>query len=328
MNNAVITGMGYCVPPKILTNYDLEKMVETSNEWIVERTGIEKRHILDDDKFGTDIAIQAALNALENAKMNPEDIDMILCATVTPDMATPSNACIIQGKIGAINAAAMDLNAACTGFVYALSVANSYIKSNEYKNILIVSVESLSKVTDWKDRTTCVLFGDGAGAAIVSASDEDYGIVATDLGANGKDGMLLTILNTKITEEQLERRVSKIPQTLWMDGGEVFKFAVRAMVSSTKELLNKVGKTYDDVDVLVPHQANLRIIDGAAKRMKIDNSKVLRYISEYGNMSSASIPIAICRALEDGKIKDGDNLILVGFGGGLTWASAFIKWKL
>ena len=327
MTNAVISGMGSYVPPKILDNAMLEKMVDTSNEWIIERTGIERRHILEEGQFGSDMAVNAALDALKNAETNAEDVDLILCSTLTADYLTPTNACIVQGAIGATHAAAVDLNAACSGFIYALSMAKAYILSGEYKTILIISVEAMSKVVEWKDRSTCVLFGDAAGAAVVTATQEDYGIIKTSLGANGANGMSLTIPNVKVTEDELAKRPSGNPRTFWMDGSEVFKFAVRTMVASVQEMLGGLGKSTQDIDILVPHQANLRIIDAAKKRLKLPEEQVLCYIQDYGNVSSACIPITICRALKEGRIKDGDNVVLVGFGGGLTWGSALIKWK-
>lgn len=328
MINAYISGMGYCLPPKILTNEDLEKMVDTTDEWIVEHCGIETRHILDDDKFGSDMGIEASRRALENACKNAADIDMIICATLTEDYQTPSTSCIIQAAIGAENAAAMDINAACTGFMYALSTAKAFITSGVYKNILIVAAEAMTKFVDWADRKSCVLFGDGAGAAVVSATTEDCGIIETDIGANGSGGMLLTIPHAKCTAEDLEKRITKSnPHLFWMNGSEVFKFAVRAMVSSTKRILEKTGKTLDDVSLIIPHQANSRIIDASAKRLKIGGDKMVNYIADTGNMSAACIPVALARACEEGRIKDGDEIVLVGFGGGLTWASAYIKWK-
>ena len=328
MANAYISGIGYYMPPKLLTNADLEKMVDTTDEWIVEHSGIKSRHILDEDKFGSDMGIEAAKKAMENAGVSADEIDMLICANVTQDYDTPSNSCIIQQAVGISGAAAMDLNAACTGFVYALSVARAYITTGEYKNILIVASEAMSKFVDWADRKSCVLFGDGAGAAVVSATDEDCGVLAMDIGADGRKGMLLTIPHAKCTKEDIEKRMTKDnPHVFWMNGSEVFKFAVRTMVSSTMRVIEKAGKTKEDIDLLIPHQANARIIDASAKRLAMEDGKVINYISDMGNMSAACIPIALARAVEDRKIKDGDEIVIVGFGGGLTWASAYIKWK-
>ncbi len=327
MANAYISGLGYYMPPKILTNADLEKIVETTDEWIYEHSGIKSRHILDEDKFGTDMAVEAAKRALDNAGITAEEIDMIICSNVTQDYDTPSNSCIIQSAIGAARAAAMDINAACTGFVYALSLAKAYITSGEYKNILIIASEAMTKFVDWADRKSCVLFGDGAGAAVISATDEDCGIMAMDIGADGRKGMLITIPHTKCTQDDMDKRITKNPHLFWMNGSEVFKFAVRAMVNSTKRVLEKAGKTLDDVKLIVPHQANARIIDASIKRLDVEEERVVNYISDMGNMSAACIPIALARAIEDGRVKAGDEIVLVGFGGGLTWASAYIKWK-
>ncbi len=328
MTKAYISGMGYFLPEKILTNADLEKIVDTTDEWIVEHCGIERRHILDEDKFGTDMGIEAAKRAIENAGIAVEEIEMIICANLTEDYQTPSNSCIIQHAIGAVSAAAMDVNAACTGFMYALSIAGAYIETGTYKNILIIASEAMTKFVDWADRKSCVLFGDGAGAAVISATEEDYGVMAMDMGADGRKGMLLTIPHAKWTEDDLEKRITKgNPHLFWMNGSEVFKFAVRTMVSSTKRVLEKAGKTLDDISLLVPHQANSRIIDASSKRLGIEEERVVNYIKDYGNMSAACIPVALARAVTEGRIKDGDEIVLVGFGGGLTWASAYIKWK-
>lgn len=325
--NAVITGLGYYVPPKILTNYDLSKMVDTSNTWIVERTGIERRHIAEKDVFTSDLAAAAAKNALASAKLSAQDIDFIIVTTLSPDMFTPSASCMVQEKLGISGCPCMDLNAACTGFIYGLSVATSFIQSGMYERILVVGAESMSKLVDWKDRSTCVLFGDGAGAAVVCASDEDYGVQKTFLGADGASGRCLTILNQDQSEEEMAKRISKIPSTLYMDGSEVFKFAVKTMSSASKHLMEMCGKTTDDIDLLIPHQANVRILESARKRLKLSEDKVMNVVKDFGNISSACIPIALCEASAQGRIKDGDNVVLVGFGGGLTWASALIKWK-
>ena len=325
--NAVITGAGMYVPEKTLTNFDLEKMVDTSNEWIIERSGIEVRHITAQDEYCSDMASKAAIAAIENAKLTPTDIDMILVTTISPDMMTPCAACIVQKNIGAANAVAMDLNAACTGFIYGLATGESFIKSNGYKHVLVIGSETLSKVTDYKDRGTCVLFGDGAGAVVLSATDEDYGIRSRVLGADGTKGDVLTLLNLKSTEEELEKRISKNPATIYMDGSEVFKFAVRTMVSATLQALEQANITTDDLDLLIPHQANVRILDGAAKRLKLSPDRVMNNIKDYANMSSASVPVALCAALQQNRLKDGDNIVMCGFGGGLTWAAVAMKWK-
>lgn len=301
--------------------------MDTSSEWIIERTGIESRHIADEHTYTSTMSIKSAQNALHSAGLAPEEIDMIIVATVTSDMLTPSVACMVQNAIGAKNAAAMDVNAACSGFVYALDIGDAYIKSGRYKNILVIGTECMSRVTDWKDRGTCILFGDGSGAVVLSATEEDYGIMFTETGSDGSLGHNITILNLFQSEEEIDKRISHQPATLWMEGGEVFKFAVRVMVSATQNVLKGAGLTEKDIDLLIPHQANMRIIDSAQKRLKIPQENIVYNIKECGNMSSASIPIALATALEQNRIKDGDHVIMVGFGGGLTWAATAIKWK-
>lgn len=324
---AQIIGMGFYVPEKILTNYDLEKMVETTNDWIIERTGIKTRHIADENTYCSDMGYYAAKQALENANIAPEELELIITATVSADSLLPTAACIIQKKLGAVNAAAVDVSAACSGFIYALSMADAYIKSGIYKKVLVVASENLSRITDWKDRNTCILFGDGAGAAVLTPSEGEAGIIQTHLGADGNMGHAITLLSHKKPQEELDKRVSGIPNTLWMDGSEVFKFAVRIMVGAINKVLEQAGMSLEDIDLIVPHQANVRIIDGAIKRLKVAPEKVMCNIEDYGNMSGASIPVAICEALKTGRIKSGDNILMVGFGGGLTWASTIIKWK-
>ncbi len=321
---ANIIGGGYFVPDRVLTNADLEKMVDTSDEWIVRRTGIRERRIADENTYTSDMAIIAAERALKNTNTNPEDLDLILVATCTPDMYTPNVSCMVQAKLGAKNAAALDISSACTGFISALTVASQFVETGYYKKILIVGAENLSRMTDYKDRNTCVLFGDGAGAFVIGAS-EDSGVLATDIGADGEGGKNLTSLAFRDDEAELAKRVSKNKRSLWMDGSEVLKFAVRTMASATQTVLKKAGLTIDDVDMIVPHQANIRIIDGASKRLGIDQSKVFVNIEKYGNMSAACIPIALCEAMDNGQIKKGDTVVLVGFGGGLTWGAAAIK---
>jgi len=321
---AKIVGGGYYLPDRVLTNADLEQMVDTSDEWIVRRTGIKERRIADNDVYTSDMAFYAARKAIDNTNINPEDLDLIIIATCTPDMYTPNVSCMVQARLGAVNAAAFDISSACTGFISALTVANQFIATGYYKKVLVVGAENLSRMTDYKDRNTCVLFGDGAGAFIFEAS-EDEGVLATEIGADGVGGKNLTSLAFRDDEAEMAKRVSKNKQTLWMDGSEVLKFAVRTMVQATFDVLEKAGLSIDDVDMIVPHQANIRIIDGAVKRLGIDSEKVFVNIEKYGNMSSACIPIALCEAIEQGKIKKGDTVVLVGFGGGLTWGSAVIK---
>lgn len=322
-----IIGTGSFLPEKVLTNEDLEKIVETSNEWILKRTGISERRILSEDLPSYSMGIEAAKRALEDAKLQAEDIDLILFATVTQDYMTPSSACIVQGAIGAKNATAFDINAACTGFIYAMVVAHQFISSGMYKHALVIGCEGLSKVTDWKDRNTCVLFGDGAGAAILGEVDEGYGILNSFLGSDGSSGMNITLPNLYITDAEKEKRQHEKYNSLWMNGTEVFKFAVKAMSSATTRVLDDLNMTVDDLKYIFPHQANTRIIDGAIKKLGVTDDKLHYVIQKYGNISSASIPVALDEASKEGKLKKGDNFVLVGFGGGLTWGSVVIKWS-
>ena len=322
-----ILGIGASLPEKVLTNYDLEKMVDTSDEWITKRTGISERRILPEDVPAYMLGIDAAKKALVNAGMDAEDIDLIIVTTSTPDYLTPSTSCIIQDGINAKKAAAFDLNAACSGFIYGMSVVRQFIINGTYKHILLVACEALSKVTDWKDRNTCVLFGDGVGAAVFGPVEKDYGILATHLGADGSLGRCLTIPCCSINDEDLEKRPNGNKMTLWMDGSEVFKFAVRVVSQAVTRVLDEKNLNLDDISMIIPHQANIRIIDGASKRLGIPQEKMYKNLHKYGNISSASIPVALCEAVSEDMVKKGDNIVLVGFGGGLTWASALLRWN-
>ncbi|NBJ70935.1 MULTISPECIES: beta-ketoacyl-ACP synthase III [Clostridia] len=307
-----VLGLGHYVPEKVVTNHDLEKIVDTNDEWIRTRTGIEERRIAEEDMDTSDMAYLAAEKAIKKANLAPEDIDLILVATVTPDTPFPSVACIIQDRLGAKNAAAMDISAACSGFMYGMVTAKQFIETNTYKHILVVGVEKLSKITDWSDRSTCVLFGDGAGAAVIGQVSAGKGILAFELGANGAGGK--------------ELKQEKDTGYLYMNGREVFKFAVRQMPESSVNVIKAAGYDEDDVDYLVPHQANIRIMDAARQRLGISEDKMAKTIKKYGNNSAASIPIALSESVLDGKIKDGDLIVLVGFGGGLTWGALAIRW--
>ncbi len=321
-----IIGTGSFLPEKILTNCDLEKIVETSDEWITTRTGIKERRIIADDMVSSDMAIEASKKALEDAGLDPLDVDLIILATMTSDMITPSTACVVQDKLGCKNAAAFDISAACSGFIYGLSVAYGLIKSGVYKNVLLVATEAMSRILDWEDRGTCILFGDGAGAAVISEVPKGRGILAMELGSDGsgRDSLLIPSGGTAspMTHEKLDNK----EQYLKMEGSEVFKFAVRKIDETCKNLLEKCEFSSDDIDLFIPHQANTRIIDSAVKKLKIPREKTFVNLNKYGNMSAASIPVALDEALKEGKIKDGDNILLVGFGGGLTWGSSILKW--
>lgn len=306
-----VLGTGHYLPTKILTNKDLEKIVETSDEWIKSRTGIEERRIASEDIKSSDMAYYAAKQAIEDANINAEDIDLILVATVTPDTPFPSVACMIQDRLGAGRAAAMDVSAACTGFMYAMITAQQFIETNAYKYVLIVGVDKLSDITDWTDRNTCVLLGDGAGAAVMGKVSEGKGILSFELGADGSGGEYL---------HQNEQG------HLEMNGREVFKFAVKQMPESSVHVIDKLGLGKEDVDYLIPHQANIRIMDAARERLGISKEKMATTIQKYGNNSSASIPIALSESVKNGHIKDNDLIVLVGFGGGLTWGAVALRW--
>lgn len=325
MTNAKIIGVGAYIPEKVYDNAYMENIVDTTDEWIIRRTGIKERHISADNEYTTDMATVASKRAIENAGLSSEDIDLIILGTVTPDYFTPASACVVQNNLGAVNVAAFDYNAACSGFVTGLTIAQQFIKTGTYKNILVVCADVLSKATDYQDRATCVLFGDAAGAAVVSASEEN-GIIATDIGADGSGALSITSLAYRNDGEELEKRVSKKKDSLWMAGQAVMKFAVKAMADASEKVLKQAGLTWDDIALVVPHQANYRIVDSAIKRMGIEKDKVFLNLEKYGNTSASCIPVALTQAVEQGRIKKGDKVVLVGFGGGLTWGAALLEW--
>lgn len=306
---AGIVGIGCYTPENIVTNHDLEKIMDTSDEWIRTRTGIEERRIAPDDMKTSDMGVKAALEAIKDANLSAEEIDMILVATVTPDQSFPSMACVLQEKLGAKRAAAMDISAACSGFMYAMVTAKQFIETGVYKNVLVVGVEKLSKITNWEDRSTAVLFGDGAGAVVMGQVSEDKGILSFELGADGSGGKHLY-------EDGY----------IVMNGREVFKFAVRQMGESSINVLEKAGLSKEDVDFLIPHQANIRIMEAARQRLELPVEKMSKTVHKYGNTSAASIPISLYEEVKAGKIKDGDLIVMVGFGGGLTWGAIALKW--
>ncbi|ADQ40645.1 3-oxoacyl-(acyl-carrier-protein) synthase III [Caldicellulosiruptor acetigenus I77R1B] len=324
--NVKILSTGRFVPEKILSNYDLEKMVETSDEWITQRTGIKERRIVDGRTSTTDLAVQAARNAMQKAGISPDEIDLVIVATVTPEMFFPSTACLVQKELKLKNAFAFDISAACSGFIYGMAVATQFIQNGFCKTALVIGAEALSKITNWSDRSTCVLFGDGAGAAILTASSEE-GILGFELGSDGENGLLLYCHAFGLSDLSYSQ-FKDMPnfRKIYMDGNEVYKFAVKIMPYAVEKVLEKVGLSSSDIDVFIPHQANIRIIESAAKRLKIPMEKVFVNLHKYGNTSAASIPIALDEAIEEGRIKKGDRIVLVGFGGGLTWASCAVKW--
>jgi 3-oxoacyl-[acyl-carrier-protein] synthase-3 len=323
-----ILGTGSYLPEKVLTNFDLEKMVDTNDEWITTRTGIRERRVVSKDMASSDLAYEASLKALERSGISADEIDLIIVATVTPDMSFPSTACILQERLGAKKAAAFDLSAACTGFLYGVTSAAQFIENGLYKYVLVIGVECLSKIVNWEDRNTCILFGDGAGAVVMGPAEEGYGFLSFELGADGSGGMLLAQPGggSRIppSVESLEQKQNLVT----MNGKEVFKFAVRVMEQVSESVIEKAGFSKEDVDLLVPHQANLRIIDAARKRLGLSEDKVVVNLDKYGNMSSASIPVALDEAIQGNRIKKGDVVVLVGFGGGLTWAGSVIRWNL
>ncbi len=322
---ASIIGTGSYVPEKVLSNKYFEQIVDTSDSWIVSRTGIKERRKAPDYIATSDMATKAALNALEDANLTPSELDMIIVATVTPDMPFPSTACIVQKNIGAKNAIAYDIEAACSGFIYGLSIAEQFIKTKAMKNILVIGAESLTKITDYKDRNTCILFGDGAGAAILSEK-KGCEILATYIGSDGNGSDLLYLPGGGSKAPPSLETLKNSMHYIKMEGSEVFKFAVRIMELATEKVLHMCNLNKKNIDFLVPHQANVRIIESAMKRLKLTKEKVFINLDKYGNMSSASIAVALDEAKRTGKMLKGYNVILVAFGGGLTWGSAAIRW--
>jgi 3-oxoacyl-[acyl-carrier-protein] synthase-3 len=323
---AHIVGWGMSVPSRILTNDDLSKIVDTTDEWIRSRTGIRQRHISGPRDTTASLAIEASLKALSVAGMPARHIGLVIVATTLPEYYFPSTACIVQDQLGASDAAAFDLSAACSGFVYGLSIASQMITCGSVNNALVIGSETMSRFLDWKDRSTCVLFGDGAGAVVLQASDRPGGILASALHADGSGGDLLMVPAGGSHLPTSLETVEKNLHYLTMNGREVYRFATRVMASSTLEVVHKAGLSLDDIRLIIPHQANSRIIESAAKELKLPMDRFVMNVDRYGNTSAASIPIAMCEAIEAGRIKPGDHIALVAFGGGLTWASAVVKW--
>jgi 3-oxoacyl-[acyl-carrier-protein] synthase-3 len=323
---AAITGWGCAVPSRVLTNFDLEKIVETSDEWITTRTGISERRIVSDEESTSTLAVAAARAALERAELPPWQVDLVICCTATPDFLFPATACLVQHEIGAENAGAFDLEAACAGFIYGLSVGSQFIRSGAYKNVLVVASEALSRFIDWKDRTTCVLFGDGAGAVLLQPSDKPSGLLSFVLGSYGVGADLIKLPAGGARIPATDKSVAMREHYIKMNGQEVYRFAVRILGDSAVEALEKAGLGYSDISLFIPHQANTRIIDSVAKRLELDTEKVYMNIARYGNTSAASIPLALCEAIDGGRVKPGDNLLFVAFGAGLTSAAGVVKW--
>ncbi|MBE6413887.1 MAG: ketoacyl-ACP synthase III [Verrucomicrobiaceae bacterium] len=323
----IIKGTGSYVPEKIVTNDDIAKVVDTSDEWIFERSGIRRRHFSVNES-ASDMAVKSAKEALESAGVSPQDIDLVIVTTVTPDMMFPSTACLLQAKLGIRNnIPCFDLEAACTGFVYGMEVATSMMQSGKYKNALVVSTERLNPLLNWEDRTTCFLFGDGSGAAVLSYGEEEgVGIIGNVLGADGSNTAVLKLPAGGSLLPTSAQTVADKQHFIQMDGKEIFKNAVRIMQEKALDVLDMCDVRPEDISLLIPHQANIRIIETVAKRIKIPREKVYVNIEEYGNTSSASIPIALNEALKEGRIKSGDYILLVAFGAGLTWGATLIKW--
>lgn len=322
-----ITGVGVAIPQGILTNKDLETMVDTSDEWIQTRTGIKERRIAAPGVTTSVLATEAAQKAIEDAGIKPDQIDLIVVATATPDMAFPSTACLVQEAIGAKNSAAYDLAAGCSGFIYALSQATASIASGLYQCALVIGAETLSRIVDWNDRNTCVLFGDGAGAAILQHVDEGFGFQSFYLGADGGGGTHLTLPGGGSANPASVSTIANRLHYIKMSGNEVFKFAVRIMGDASLEAMERAGLLKEDIDLFLPHQANIRIIEAAAKRLELSMDHVVVNVHRYGNTSAASIPLALAEAYQEGRLKSGDNLLMVGFGAGLTWGATVLRWS-
>src|SRR3954447_8780713 len=321
-----IVGTGSYMPEKRLTNADLMKIVDTSDEWITTRTGIKERRIAADGEQTSDMATKAALRALEQAEVSPADVDLILLATATPDMLFPATACFVQKKIGAKKAACLDISAACAGFLFGIEIAQQFITSHTHDVVLVIGAERLTSITNWTDRNTCVLFGDGAGAAVLAHRGSAHGVVSTHIGSDGNYSDILFMpgggSRCPITAENAHMNLA----TIHMTGKDVYKQAVIAMLSAAQKALDQAGLTIDDISCVIPHQANLRIIEGIADRLKIPIERFYVNLDKYGNTSAAAVAIALDEANRSGRIKQGDFILMVVFGGGLTWASTVIEW--
>ena len=325
---AHITGWGKFVPAQVLTNDDLTQIVDTSDEWIHTRTGIAERHIASDDETTSTMALQAARQALGVAALKPSHLDLIIVATATPDYLFPSTACLVQDALGASRAAAFDLSAGCTGFVYGLSVAADLISSGAYENALIIGAETLSRIVDWSDRATCVLFGDGAGAVVLQANGAEGGVLSTVLGSDGSGANLLRLPAGGSYEPASHHSVAEGRHYLKMRGREVFRFAVRTLPAATRLVLERAGLTLAELNLVIPHQANQRIIEASTRSLGLPPEAVFSNLERYGNTSAASIPIALCEAIEKKRVKQNDLLVCVGFGAGLTWGATAVRWSM
>ncbi|MDQ3819251.1 MAG: ketoacyl-ACP synthase III [Acidobacteriota bacterium] len=324
--NAGILGTGHSYPKGILTNADLEKMVETSDEWITTRTGIKQRRKAAPGEYTSLFAVQAAREAIERARMDPSEIDLLICATVTPDQILPSTGCLVQAELGANNAAAFDLAAACSGFLYGLEMANGLIRTGQSRCALVIGAEVLTKYVDYTDRSTCVIFGDGAGAAILGPVEGDRGILASRIKSDGRFAEQLYAPGGGTRLGSTAETIARGEHYFKMKGNELFKVAVRSMTDISREVLEMAGKSAPDLDLFIPHQANQRITDAVASKLEVDGSRVYSNISMHGNTSSASIPIALDECVEAGRVKEGDLILMTSFGGGVTWGGVLVRW--
>lgn len=323
---AHITGWGMYVPEPVLTNDDIAKLVDTNDEWIRDRTGIRERHIARENEFPSTLAVEASIKALQAANLAPTELDLIICASSTPEYIFPATACIIQDQIGATKAGAFDLSAACSGFIYATNMAAQAIRSGSIKNALVIGTETLSRFVNWKDRNTCILFGDGAGAFVLQASEKPGGVLSAVMHSDGSGANSLTLLGGGSRHPATEATVHDGKHFIQMDGKEVFRFATRVMGRATLEALEMAGMTTEEVQCIIPHQANYRIVETAAKYLKLPMDKFVVNVDRYGNTSTASIPIAAVEAVQNGRVKPGDKIVFVGFGAGLTWGAMVVEW--
>ncbi len=324
---AHITGWGTAIPEKVMTNHDIAKLVDTSDDWIREMTGIRERRIASQEESTATLATDAALKALETANLQPEELDLIIVSTSSPEYVFPATACLVQDRIGASRAGAFDLSAACTGFIYALNVAAQSIRSGATKNVLVIGAETLSRFTNWKDRATCILFGDGAGAFVLQASEEPGGVLSSVLRSDGSGENLLLIPAGGSSMPACPDSVKGGKHYIQMNGREVFRFATRVMAQATREAIEAAKVTLEDIRLIIPHQANRRIIEAAARGLDLPMEKFVVNVEHYGNTSTASIPIATCEAIQQGRLKAGDHIVIVGFGAGLTWGASVVRWS-
>ncbi|MFM9108839.1 MAG: beta-ketoacyl-ACP synthase III [Chloroflexota bacterium] len=325
MRYAAITGCGMAVPDRVLSNADLERMVDTSDEWILSRTGIRERRVAGPEDSTTSLSVKAARAALAQAGLEPGDIQLIVVATCTPDQFIVSEACLVQAELGG-SAAAFDVGAACSGFVYALTVGSMFVQQGMYDRVLVIGADTLTRFIDYTDRSTCILFGDGAGAMVIEASPEPRGLLSTVMGADGSGNRHLYAPGWGAIVPESAELFPETRPYMFMNGQEVFRFAVRVMGDAAAEAVAKAGLSFDEIDMLIPHQANARIIDAAARRLALPREKVLVNLDRYGNTSAASVPIALAEADAQGKLNEGDNLVLVAFGAGLAWAAGVVRW--